>query len=295
MRTPHFVRPDRMAMAVLLAALAAAPASAHVGLDAPNGGEALEVCSEFTISWRILIAHNLQNWDLWYSTAGSGGPWTTIAMNLPPGSGAVGSIHTYDWTIPDAVDGSVWVRVRMDNSSTDYEDVSNAPFSIVLPSTTKLVTVGPGGSFTFAPEDLEIDAGDKVCWIWEATGHNVVSGNPGVPDGAFNSGSPAPAGTVYEVLFDQAFLDANPQPDGVYDYYCAPHAGFGMFGTVGVSLPCPADFDGDGFVGAGDLAQLLGNWGGCADCGDCPGELEGNCHVGPTDLANLLGSWGPCP
>ena len=54
-------------------------------------------------------------------------------MNLPAGSGAVGSVHTYDWTVPDVVDDTVWVRVRMDNSATDYYDVSNAPFSIVSP------------------------------------------------------------------------------------------------------------------------------------------------------------------
>ncbi len=103
-------------------------------LDDPNGGEQLEVGSVFTVTWHILIQHNQQNWDLWYSTTGSNGPWTTIAMNLPPGSPAVGSVHTYDWTIPDDPDKSVWVRVRMDNSGTDYYDVSNAPFSIVAPS-----------------------------------------------------------------------------------------------------------------------------------------------------------------
>ncbi len=295
MRTPHFVRPDRMAMAVLIAALAAVPASAHVILDAPNGGEQLEEGSAFTVTWHILIAHDLQNWDLWYSTEGANGPWISIAQNLPAGSGQAGSVHTYDWTVPDAADDTVWVRVRMDNSGADYYDVSNAPFSIMLPPTTKQVIVGPGGARVFSPENLEIDIGDTVRWIWDATGHNVVSGVPGMPDGAFFSGDPAPAGTVYEVVFDQAFLDANLQPDGVYDYYCEPHAGFGMLGTVEMSLPCPADFDNDGTVGAGDLAQLLGNWGPCADCGDCPGELEGNCHIGPTDLAGLLGTWGLCP
>ena len=52
----------------------AAPANAHVNLADPNGGEVLEVGSVFAIRWHILIAHNLQNWDLWYSTTGSAGP-----------------------------------------------------------------------------------------------------------------------------------------------------------------------------------------------------------------------------
>ena len=279
-------------VAAVVLACSATAARAHVTLDDPNGGEVLEVGSVFTIEWHINIAHNLQNWDLWYSTTGSSGPWTTLAMNLPAGSGAVGSVHTYDWTVADVVDDSVWVRVRMDNSGTDYYDVSNAPFSIVLPKTTKVVIVGPNSLFIFLPDLLEIDPGDTVRWIWDDGGHNVVSGIPGMPDGAFFSGKPAPAGTVYEVVFDQAFLDANPQPDGVYDYYCDPHAVFNMVGTVEVSLPCPADLNGDGEVGPADLAMLLAAWGICADC---PADLSNDGEVGPLDLATLLASWGPCP
>ncbi len=54
----------------------------------------------------------------------------------------------------------------------------------------------------------------------------------------------------------------------------------------------PADLNGDGVVGAGDLIILLGNWGRCADCGDCPADLDGDCIVGATDLIILLGDWG---
>ena len=127
------IRIRSLLVATIVLASSATAARAHVNLLAPNGGEVLEVGSVFTISWRIQIAHNLQNWDLWYSTAGTTGPWTTIAMNLPAGSGLVGSIHTYHWTVPDVVDETVWVRVRMDNSATDYSDVSYSPFSIVPP------------------------------------------------------------------------------------------------------------------------------------------------------------------
>ncbi len=57
------------------------------------------------------------------------------------------------------------------------------------------------------------------------------------------------------------------------------------------SYDCPAgvlgDLDGDGSVGATDLALLLGQWGteGSAD-------LDGNGSVGASDLAILLGAWG---
>ena len=133
MRFHQWLKVNGVVVAAAAAFVMANPARAHVRLDLPNGGEELEVGSIYTIQWTILISHSLQNWDLWYSTTGSNGPWTVIAMNLAPGSGAVGSVHTYDWTVPDDPDDSVWVRVRMDNSGMDYFDVSNAPFSIVSP------------------------------------------------------------------------------------------------------------------------------------------------------------------
>lgn len=51
----------------------------------------------------------------------------------------------------------------------------------------------------------------------------------------------------------------------------------------------PADLDGDGVVGAADLAMLLGSWGSCEGC---PADLDGDGVVGAADLAILLGSWG---
>jgi len=55
-----------------------------------------------------------------------------------------------------------------------------------------------------------------------------------------------------------------------------------------VGFPCPADLDGDGTVGPGDLTTLLGGWGTAA------ADLDGDGTTGPSDLAALLGSWGSC-
>ncbi len=57
-------------------------------------------------------------------------------------------------------------------------------------------------------------------------------------------------------------------------------------------IPCPADLDGDGAVGAEDLAILLGAWG--PNPGH-PADFDGNTLVDAFDLAQLLGNWGPCP
>jgi hypothetical protein len=55
--------------------------------------------------------------------------------------------------------------------------------------------------------------------------------------------------------------------------------------------PCDADFNGDGSVGAQDLAGLLSAWGG-ADLGF---DIDGDGAIGATDLAALLSAWGQCP
>ncbi len=63
------------------------------------------------------------------------------------------------------------------------------------------------------------------------------------------------------------------------------------FGSVLPSLPpaCAGDFNDSGAIDAGDLAILLGAWGGPG------GDVDGNGTTDAADLAFLLGSWGTCP
>lgn len=60
--------------------------------------------------------------------------------------------------------------------------------------------------------------------------------------------------------------------------------------AAGTPSLCPADLNGDGFVGAADLASLLGAWG----SGPGPADIDGTGNVGASDLAALLGAWGAC-
>jgi len=55
------------------------------------------------------------------------------------------------------------------------------------------------------------------------------------------------------------------------------------------AAPCPADLDGDGVVGAGDLAILISAWGGGGAA-----DLSGDGIVGAADLAEVIGAWGEC-
>ena len=61
--------------------------------------------------------------------------------------------------------------------------------------------------------------------------------------------------------------------------------------AVGGGGECSADLDGDGTVGASDLAMLLGAWG--PNPGH-PADFDVDGFVNAADLAQLLGNWGPC-
>ncbi len=101
------------------------------------------------------------------------------------------------------------------------------------------VTVGAGGGLVFEPADVIINLGDTVRWTWESGGHNVGSGLPGDPTPFFLSGPPDQAGTSFEFLFDQSFIDANPVTGDLYAYHCHPHGNVGMIGSITV-IPEPS-------------------------------------------------------
>ena len=165
---------------------------------------------------------------------------------------------------------------------------------IVMAGSIHDVAVGPNGLFVFAPSDIVVELGDTVRWTWEGDGHNVGSGIPGSPTKAFLSGPPADAGTVFEVVFDQNFLDENPIKEDFYDYHCHPHGNlFGMVGSIQVVTPpppCPWDLDDSGEVGTSDLLELFTQWG-----TDGSADFDESGTVDTSDLLILFAYWGPCP
>jgi PKD repeat protein len=125
---------------LLLLVLPATPASAHVAIADPDGGERLEVGSSYTIRWFDTVTHGPADYDLWYSVSGPQGPWIEIAADLTPAPGA-DETYSYDWLVPDAPSEQVRIRVRQDNAGTDYEDMSNADLAIVKAAATETVTI----------------------------------------------------------------------------------------------------------------------------------------------------------
>lgn len=71
--------------------------------------------------------------------------------------------------------------------------------------------------FSFTPKTMTINVGDTVRWVNQQGSHDVVASN-----GAFRSAFPV---QQFSFTFNNA---------GVFNYFCTPHAGFGMTGTITV-------------------------------------------------------------
>lgn len=103
-------------------------------------------------------------------------------------------------------------------------------------SVMHMVTVGPNGNTIFDPASLTIAVGDTVQWTWGSSGHSVTSGSNCAADGKFCSPNDTncAAGTTsgQNATYTHTFTAA-----GTYPYFCTPHCGFGMVGTITVTGP----------------------------------------------------------
>ncbi len=88
-------------------------------------------------------------------------------------------------------------------------------------------TINQSG-LSFSPSPITIELGDTVEWVWGSGNHTVTSGtgaaDPNVGslfDSSFNSGNP---------LVTYTFSDTV----GLYSYFCRPHEGANMKGTINV-------------------------------------------------------------
>ncbi len=70
-----------------------------------------------------------------------------------------------------------------------------------------------------------------------------------------------------------------------------------VYEAIGPFPSCIEDLDGDGMIGAGDLAKLVGNWmQPCPQHGCCPADFDRDGNVNAADLAELIGMWNAtCP
>jgi plastocyanin len=87
------------------------------------------------------------------------------------------------------------------------------------------VQVGPAGALKFSPQDVTINVGDTIQWVWASNHHSSTSGTPGNPDGLWDSG----------ILNKNATFSHTFTTPGVFPYYCTPHGSLGMVGSVTVN------------------------------------------------------------
>jgi plastocyanin len=98
--------------------------------------------------------------------------------------------------------------------------------TVLFSQTTHDVTVQ---NFSFNPQSLTITVGDIVEWTNISGTHNVRAN-----DDSFFSGPAAPAPWVFTHTFTAV---------GSYPYFCEPHQGMGMTGTIIVQEPVSVDDD----------------------------------------------------
>ncbi|MCI0657325.1 MAG: plastocyanin/azurin family copper-binding protein [Acidobacteria bacterium] len=92
----------------------------------------------------------------------------------------------------------------------------------------KVTVVTIASAFAFVPNQSVVQQGDYVHWKNNGlASHTTTSGNPCVANGLWNAGLSAGA------LFERRFLEAA----GNYPYFCIPHCGMPMTGTVRVTTP----------------------------------------------------------
>ncbi len=81
---------------------------------------------------------------------------------------------------------------------------------------------------TFQPQNVTIQVGDTVQWVWNDGSHTVTSGS-----GPFDPN----AGSLFNMMFDVTHQSPsytfNGSP-GLYPYHCIPHFFLGMTASVTV-------------------------------------------------------------
>ena len=112
-----------------------------------------------------------------------------------------------------------------------------ATFCIAGASNAATHTVNQVGT-SFVPADIIVQPGDTIEWVWANGIHTVTSGSPCTPDGRFST--PLDMGNP-SVIFN---VPSN-EPDGTIPYFCIPHCGIDMIGTItvqGVNVPAASEW-----------------------------------------------------
>ena len=131
-----------------------------ITLISPNGGDVYDVGSQQNLQWTTSGGASPLSITLEYSTAGAGGPWSTIAASIP-------NTCTYWWTVPNAPSTDCYVKATVKDSSSPVlsaTDTGNAPFTIRVAIPPPMITV-------ISPNGGEVwNVGEQHDITWTASG-----------------------------------------------------------------------------------------------------------------------------
>lgn len=131
--------------------------------------------------------------------------------------------------------------------------------------------------FSFIPASLTLTPGDTV--VWKVTqecciAHTVTR----TLSPAWNSG-PLLLGETFQLVFPEC---------GTYSYFCSPHQGLGMVGTIKVVQPGAAakgDMNASGGLSPADAVLMLNCvFLGTGNCGMCVADVNCDGVLTPSDV-----------
>jgi hypothetical protein len=146
------------------------------------------------------------------------------------------------------------------------------------------------------PQNQEVDEGDPVMFSVTVQDPLLVSFQ-WRKDGVALSDDDRFSGTTTATM---CIVPVEVDDQGEYDCVVAqklsepcPKASETATLTVhSAAQTCPADLNGDGFIGLADLSQLLGHYGTMSGANPEDGDLDRDGDVDLSDLAEMLGVYG---
>ena len=144
------------------------PSSLSATLLYPNGGECWRSGGVKMINWTSAIpGNNASTATLEYSTAGTGGPWTQIAANVPNNG-------IYQWTVPTGVNSTnCFIRVSITDNVTNTTASSMNAFAFSMgctSSTTGIDAVSAGVAALYPNPLSELATISVPDWLVPANG-----------------------------------------------------------------------------------------------------------------------------
>lgn len=225
-----------------------------------------------TINWiRVAGTHNVISGDV---CAGADGLITSPTLN---------STNTqFSWTVPLDSTETIEYYCGVGGHCT-----SGNQYGALLLGGNGVTHVITTNGFAYEPAVLAVNPGDTVIFEHGGGTHTVTFGEDCVSDGTLNDGISASNGAiVWRVPEELAGVTQN--------YFCQPHCGFGMVGSLeigGEVVDCFGDINDDGGITVDDLLSLLGEFGGDCTTG-CDSDINEDGGVDVNDLLELLGVFG---